>query len=151
MRLAARSALVVTLLGAPIGLLLAVLASRVVANQLFGVTATDPVLYGLATATLVAVMLAASGIPAWLVSRVNPVNVMRAGGDTHDEAYGCLRWFVLSVVAVALAYLAVLAVVTEPLSGDFVQVVLLATLIGGAVMAAIRVALGRSGRQPVVS
>jgi hypothetical protein len=62
-----------------------------------------------------------------------------------------VRWFVLSLVAVALAYLAVVAVVTEPLSGDFVQAVLLATLIGGAVMAAVRLTLGRSGRQPVVS
>jgi len=60
-----------------------------------------------------------------------------------------VRWSVLSVVAVALAYLAVLAVVTEPLSGDFVQAVLLATLIGGAVMAAIRFVLGRSGQHVV--
>jgi putative ABC transport system permease protein len=78
MTLAARSALTVTLIGAPIGLVLAALGSRLVASQLFGVTATNPILYGLATATLVAVMAIASGIPAWIASRVNPVHVMRA-------------------------------------------------------------------------
>jgi len=61
-----------------------------------------------------------------------------------------VRWCVLSLVVAALAYLAVLATVTEPLSGDFVQVVLVATLIGGAVMAALRFTLGRS-KQRVVS
>ena len=60
-----------------------------------------------------------------------------------------VHWFVLSVVAVAMAYLAVLAVATEPLSGDFVQVVLLVTLIGGAVMAALRFTLGRSKQRVV--
>jgi predicted permease len=77
-RLPVRSALVVSAIGASIGVLLAVLASRVIASQLVGVTATDPALYGLAVVTLLSVVIIASAIPAWLGSRVNPVDVMRA-------------------------------------------------------------------------
>lgn len=55
-----------------------------------------------------------------------------------------VRGSVLSVVVAVLVYLAVIAVVSEPVSGDFVRVVLLAALIGGAAIAAIRFAVGRS-------
>src|SRR5262245_55521885 len=62
-----------------------------------------------------------------------------------------VRWAGLSVGVVALMYLGLAAMVAERWRGDFVEAVLLVTLIGGAVMAALRFVLGRPGRQPVVT
>lgn len=62
-----------------------------------------------------------------------------------------VRWSVLLVGVGTLAYLAMLATLTELGVADFVGGVLLVALIGGAAMAAVRFALGRSGRQPVVT
>ena len=61
-----------------------------------------------------------------------------------------VRWSVASVGVVALAYLALRAMVTERWAGDFlIQGALLIALIGGAVLAAVRFAFGRSDSRPV--
>ena len=77
-RLVCRSALVVTAIGAPIGVALATMSSRLVENSLFGIATPGPGMYATSMAALIFVVLAASAIPAWLGSRVNPVDVMRA-------------------------------------------------------------------------
>jgi predicted permease len=73
-----RSALVVMLIGAPAGLVVAYLASRLVESRLYGVTPADPGVYATAIAALLAVVFLASLIPARTASRANPVDVLRA-------------------------------------------------------------------------
>ena len=59
-----------------------------------------------------------------------------------------VRWSVLTIGVAMLAYLA-LATVTERGFGDFVGAVLIVALLGGAAMATMRLAFGRSARQHV--
>ncbi|HET7564583.1 MAG TPA: ABC transporter permease [Gemmatimonadaceae bacterium] len=65
-------------IGIAIGIGGAVVLSRVVASQLFGVSALDPVVYLLAAALLFALVLLASIIPARHATRVDPVIALRA-------------------------------------------------------------------------
>lgn len=69
--------LVIVAIGTPVGIGLAVLASRLVANQLFGVTAAHPAFYAVAAGALGAVAVSSGLVPAWLASRANPADVMR--------------------------------------------------------------------------
>jgi ABC-type antimicrobial peptide transport system permease subunit len=62
--------------GASIGLVSAYLAGRVVANQLYRVSASDPLILGGAAAVVVAITLAATVIPAWRASRLDPARVL---------------------------------------------------------------------------
>ena len=50
---------------------------RAVQSQLFGVEPIDPFIVGTAAATLVAVCLAASAVPAWRASAVDPLESLR--------------------------------------------------------------------------
>jgi ABC-type antimicrobial peptide transport system permease subunit len=77
-RLVFRSALLVVLIGAPVGLVVAYFASRVVESRLYGVTPADPAVYATATCALLVVVFLASLIPARTASRANPVDVLRA-------------------------------------------------------------------------
>ena len=78
MRLVFRSALLVMLIGAPVGLVVAYFASRVVESRLYGVRPADPAVYATAIGALLIVVFLASLIPARTASRANPVDVLRA-------------------------------------------------------------------------
>jgi putative ABC transport system permease protein len=62
-----------SLAGIGLGTAAAALLTRVIAGMLFQVSATDPVTYAGIAATLLAVGLAASYVPAWRATRVDPV------------------------------------------------------------------------------
>jgi putative ABC transport system permease protein len=63
--------------GAGIGLLAALMVSRVLASQLFGVGAHDPLTFALVTLLLAGVALLATLIPARAASRVDPMVALR--------------------------------------------------------------------------
>ena len=69
----------VTLAGAgvAIGLVAALAGARLVASMLYGVKSTDAATYAGSAALLIAIMLAASYIPAWRASRVDPLAALR--------------------------------------------------------------------------
>lgn len=64
--------------GLGVGLVGAFAVSGLLASQLFGVTPRDPTIYGTVTVVLLLVGVAASFIPAWRATRVDPVVAMRA-------------------------------------------------------------------------
>ncbi len=68
-----------TLLGVAIGWVGALALSRVVANLIFGVTATDPITFAGVSALLVLVALVACIVPAYRATKVEPVTAL------HDE------------------------------------------------------------------
>jgi ABC-type antimicrobial peptide transport system permease subunit len=65
-----------TLLAA-IGLMLAYLAGRLVSTQLDAVSAADPLILGGATVVVIAIATAATMIPAYRASRLDPARVLR--------------------------------------------------------------------------
>jgi predicted permease len=67
----------VALIGIGTGLLLSLGLTRLVAAQLYGTTATDPVTLAGSAALLFAVALMASFIPAWRATRIDPVVALR--------------------------------------------------------------------------
>jgi predicted permease len=73
-----RGTLKTGLLGTVAGLFLAVWVTRLMSQFLFGVLAWDPLTYGVVALLLIAVCLSASYIPARRVTRVDPVEVLRA-------------------------------------------------------------------------
>jgi putative ABC transport system permease protein len=64
--------------GAAIGIVIALIAGRVLASQLFGVSPIDPVSLTLATTVLLAVGLGAAYLPAYRAGRIDPVDVLRS-------------------------------------------------------------------------
>jgi len=68
----------VSLLGVAIGTVGALAAARYVGPLLFGVSPKDPAVFSLVAVTLVAVAVAASVVPAWRASRVEPTVALRA-------------------------------------------------------------------------
>jgi predicted permease len=66
-----------TLIGIGVGIAAALAGSRVLSNQLFGVTFADPVTFGSVIVVLTAIALAASYIPARRASRVDPMVALR--------------------------------------------------------------------------
>ncbi len=77
-RLVLGDALSVLGAGAAIGIVVALIAGRVLASQLFGVSPIDPVSLALATTVLVAVGLGAAYLPAHRAGRIDPVEVLRS-------------------------------------------------------------------------
>ena len=73
-----RRAVMVTLIGGPLGLVLALVGSRVIERLLFGVSRLDAWVYLAATGTLALVVLLAGLGPALRATRVHPVDVLRA-------------------------------------------------------------------------
>ena len=67
----------VAVIGIGAGLILSMMLTGVVANQLYGLTATDPLTMAGASAMLFAVALLASFIPAWRATRIDPVVALR--------------------------------------------------------------------------
>ncbi len=65
-------------IGAALGLIGAVALSGVLASQLYGVAAIDPLVYAAVLATLLTAGLAGSYLPAWRATRVDPLIAMRA-------------------------------------------------------------------------
>jgi putative ABC transport system permease protein len=63
--------------GIALALGLAFILSRVLADQLFGVKATDPATFTIVPAVLAVVALLASGVPARRATRINPVQALR--------------------------------------------------------------------------
>jgi len=66
-----------TAIGLALGLTVAFAISRLIASQLFGVTATDPLTYGGVALLLAMVSMAACYIPARRASRVDPMVALR--------------------------------------------------------------------------
>jgi ABC-type antimicrobial peptide transport system permease subunit len=66
-------------LGLVIGLAGAFGATRVLKSFVFGVSTTDPLTYAAAAALLALVALAASLMPAWRVTRLDPALTLRRG------------------------------------------------------------------------
>jgi predicted permease len=77
-RMVLRQGLMTTLVGVGAGLLLAALVTRVLAGLLLGVSALDPVVFGLVAATLLATGQLASYLPARFAARADPVATLRA-------------------------------------------------------------------------
>jgi ABC-type antimicrobial peptide transport system permease subunit len=65
--------------GALAGCALALVATRGLRSLLYGVSATDPITFGLATLSLVCVALLASLVPARRAMRADPVEALRGG------------------------------------------------------------------------
>jgi putative ABC transport system permease protein len=78
LRLVLKEGVVIAAAGVALGLAAAALLSRLMANLLFGVTAHDPVTFGLSGGLLLFVALCASYIPARRATRVEPVTALRS-------------------------------------------------------------------------
>jgi predicted permease len=66
-----------TLIGTGVGLAGAILGSRMLSSKLFGVTLTDPAIFGGVALILAAVALAASYIPARRAAKIDPIAALR--------------------------------------------------------------------------
>ena len=60
------------------GLIAALLSTRLLASQLYGVGATDPLTFVAVTVLLLFVVAAATALPAWRAAQIDPVNSLRA-------------------------------------------------------------------------
>ncbi|MEX2124642.1 MAG: ABC transporter permease [Woeseia sp.] len=65
------------LAGLGLGLILAVLLGFGLRSMLFGITATDPVVYLSAVVLLALIAFSACAIPSWRAARINPVDALR--------------------------------------------------------------------------
>jgi ABC-type antimicrobial peptide transport system permease subunit len=72
-----RMGLQLVVIGVVIGLLATVAATRVLANQLWGVTARDPITLGAAVLVMTLAGLAACYFPARRATRVDPMVALR--------------------------------------------------------------------------
>jgi ABC-type antimicrobial peptide transport system permease subunit len=72
-----KQGLQVTALGVIIGLAGALAVNRLIASLLFGVQPTNTVTIAFVIATIMAVAVVASWLPAWRASRVDPNIVLR--------------------------------------------------------------------------
>ena len=77
-RLVARSGLTLGLTGVAIGVIVAVALSRLLEGTLFGVSAVDPLTYAVVASGLLAVVGAATSLPAWRASRVAAMAALRS-------------------------------------------------------------------------
>ena len=75
--LALRDALWLVMLGAALGIPAALATSRLLASQFFGISAADPVAFGLAVLALLVVAAVAGYLPARRATRVDPLVALR--------------------------------------------------------------------------
>lgn len=66
------------LLGALVGIGAAFAGTRALESELFETAAADPLVFGAVVAILMATALAATSVPAWRATRIDPANVLRA-------------------------------------------------------------------------
>jgi len=69
--------LVMAATGVVTGLIAALFVTRLLANQLYGVQPVDPTTFLVVPALLTAASLAASSIPAWRATRIDPLVALR--------------------------------------------------------------------------
>jgi macrolide transport system ATP-binding/permease protein len=77
LRLVLRHGLKLTIIGAAIGLFGAYLATRAITSVLYGVSATDPLTFGVVSLLLVGVALIACYVPARRATKVEPLVALR--------------------------------------------------------------------------
>ena len=77
-RMILREGLVVTGVGAAVGMILAVVLAQLSSSLLFGVSARDPMTFGGVAVLIVLVALAASAAPAGRAMRIDPARTLRA-------------------------------------------------------------------------
>jgi putative ABC transport system permease protein len=77
LRLVMRQGLVLALAGVGIGVAMALVLTRFLSALLFGVSASDPVTFVAVSLFLAAVAVAASVVPAWRATRVDPTVALR--------------------------------------------------------------------------
>ena len=77
LRLVLREGIALTLAGVGIGMLLALLAGRVLGSALYEVSGTDPLILATAPLLLAIISLAACYLPARRAARVNPIRALR--------------------------------------------------------------------------
>ncbi len=78
LRMVLGNGLALALIGLGAGLVVALLASRLMRGLLHGVTPADPVTFAAVAAALAGVALAASLVPAWRATRVDPVIALKS-------------------------------------------------------------------------
>jgi putative ABC transport system permease protein len=76
-RLVIRQGMILTLTGLALGLAGSVALSRLIATQLYQVTATDPLTYGIVMLVIATVALIACVVPARRATRVDPMEALR--------------------------------------------------------------------------
>jgi ABC-type antimicrobial peptide transport system permease subunit len=77
LRLVVRQGLLLAAAGIAVGLAGAFALTRLLSSLLYGVNATDPLTFAAVTGLLAAVAVAASFLPAWRATRVDPVIALR--------------------------------------------------------------------------
>ncbi len=77
LRLVLGHGLKLTIIGAAIGLLGAFLVTRAITSVLYGVSATDPITFGLVSLVLIGVALVACYVPARRATKVEPLIALR--------------------------------------------------------------------------
>jgi predicted permease len=77
LKLVMQQGLLVAVTGLVFGCLLATVATSAMASALYGVRASDPVSWLVASAVLLSVSAIANAVPAWRASRVNPSQSLR--------------------------------------------------------------------------
>ena len=77
LRLVLSQGAVMAALGAAVGLVTALMLTRLMGSMLFGISAADPLTYGCVVAALFAVSIAACWLPARRAARMNPVEALR--------------------------------------------------------------------------
>ena len=76
--LVVREGAAIALVGALLGLAGAFATTRTLGTLLYGITARDPMTFAVAAAVLIAIALLASWIPARTVTRIDPIQALRA-------------------------------------------------------------------------
>jgi predicted permease len=77
LRLIVGEGLRLALIGVALGMIASLLVTRVLENMLFGVTATDPLIFAINAAIMIAVALFACLIPARRATRIDPMEALR--------------------------------------------------------------------------